>query len=223
MARTKPPFLSALGVTFEIFKAISDAVIEAGGDDESLRSLLNDPDKCRRVALEIVDRNPALQTATPYRGGVPSEAPGLRALVEYAQPTYAMLKQAFDWVYDGYKSAEFKSIDVCKDVSTEAREIKFELVHLGKDANTDTALAELEKRELRPALYEELLAFAVEYPELQKQFPIVALGSVCRNDGSLYSPYVSWDDGERNLRFYWLGNDWHDHYRFLAVRKQPNA
>lgn len=81
MARTKPPFLSALGVTFEIFKAISNAVIEAGGDDESLRSLLNDPDKCRRVALEIVDRNPAL----PYRDLVTVPDLPAAALIELAK------------------------------------------------------------------------------------------------------------------------------------------
>ncbi|MCE9586543.1 hypothetical protein K8R04_04490 [Candidatus Uhrbacteria bacterium] len=221
MARTKPPFLSAFGVSFEIFKAISDAVIEVGGNDDSLRSLLNDPDKCRRVALEIVDREPAVQTGSPYRGGPPSDAPGFRALVEYAQPAYAFLEQAFDWVYDGYKSAKFTPIDVCKDVSTESREIEFELVHLNKGVSTDKALAELDKQVLRPALYEELLAFAVKYPELQKQFPIVALGSVYRVDGYLCSPYVLWDGSERRLHFSWFDGDWSDSCRFLAVRKQP--
>lgn len=160
------------------------------------RFLLNDSNKCRRVAMEIMmDREPVIQTETPYRGGIPMDALGLRAPVEYAQPSYADLKKAFDWVYAGYKNTEFKPIDVCKDVSKESREIEFELVHINKDVSTDTALAELERRELRPALYEGLLAFAAKYPELQKQFPIVALGSVCRFGGDLYSPYV--DGGRR--------------------------
>jgi hypothetical protein len=151
----------------------------------------------------------------------PTNALEYSALVEYRQPSYDELKKAFDWVYDGYKNAEFKQIDVCKDVSTETREIEFELVHLNKDASTDTVLAELDKRELRPALYEELLAFAAKYPEFQKQFPIGALGSVCRYDDYLCSPCVSWYDEKRYLSFHWIAHGWLAFFRFLAMRKQP--
>lgn len=172
--------------------------------------------------VEVVER-PREQIGLPYRGGPPSDAPGFRAEVVYAQLSYADLEKAFDWVYDGYKSVKFTAIDVCKDVSMETREIEFELVHLNKDASTDTARAELDKRELRPALYEELLAFAAKYPELQKQFPIVALGSVCRYGGNLGSPYVNRSGAERGLGFGWLGRDWSGGCRFLAVRKQPSA
>lgn len=172
--------------------------------------------------VEIIDR-PSEQTGSPYRGSPPGDAPSFRAEVIYTHPSYADLEKAFDWVYDGYKGIEFKPIDVCKDVSTESREIEFELVHLNEDVSTDKALAELDKQGLRPALYQELLAFAAKYPELQKQFPIVALGSVCRRSGHLYSPYVDWRGVERDLYFRWIGHGWHDDCRFLAVRKQPSA
>jgi len=46
---------------------------------------------------------------------------------------------------------------------------------------------------------------------------------VCRNDDNLYSPYVNWNDDERNLIFNWIDNDWNDNYRFLAVRKPIHA
>jgi len=225
MANKKDPDLKDMikyaGFAIKIFKILAHAVLALGGAIKDMRRLVNEPELVRQIARLIV---PEVASALsvgggPYRGGPSSDTPGYRAEVIYVQPSYADLKKAFDWVYDGYKSTEFKPIDVCKDVSTETREIEFELVHLNKNATTETALAELEKRELRPALYEELLAFAAKYPDLQKQFPIAALGSVCRYDGSLYSPYVLWYDGGRDLYFDWFGHDWHDRCRFLAVRK----
>ncbi|MEK7584402.1 MAG: hypothetical protein AAB490_04090 [Patescibacteria group bacterium] len=172
--------------------------------------------------VEIIDK-PSLQIGSPYRGGPSSREPGFRALVTYAQPTYATLKVAFDWVYDGYglRSALFAPIDVCKDVSTESREIEFELVHLDKDASTNAVLAELKRLELRPALYEELLAFAKQYPDEQRKYPIVAFGSVCQYDGDLFSPYVLESVDGRCLGMDWIDrpDPWDRSCRFLAVRK----
>lgn len=41
MARKKSEFLGALGTTFQIFKTIADAVMEAGGSDDDLRKVLS--------------------------------------------------------------------------------------------------------------------------------------------------------------------------------------
>jgi hypothetical protein len=69
MAKQKSAFLSSFGVSLNIFKAITDAVLAEGGSDDDLRSLLSDPEKCRRIALEIVGRKPALPVGGgPYRG-----------------------------------------------------------------------------------------------------------------------------------------------------------
>jgi hypothetical protein len=170
--------------------------------------------------IEILDK-PCEQTSSPYRGGPSSESSELRAEIIHIQPSYADLKKAFDWVYDGYKNAEFKAIDVCKDVSTENREIEFELVHLDKEMHTDAILAELDRLGFRPALYEELFGFAKQYPDEQRKYPIVALGSVCLSDDHLRSPYVYGDDSGRGLHMYPIDYPypWHRSYRFLAVRK----
>lgn len=149
----------------------------------------------------------------------PSYAPGFRAEVIYNQPSYADLKKDFNYVYEGYENAEFKPIDVCKEVSTETREIEFELVHLDKRLDTDAILAELDRQGLRPALYEELLALAKQYPDERRNYPIAAFGSVCRDDADyLYLPYL---DGGRNLLMGCFGgpDPWTASCRFLAVRK----
>ncbi len=189
---------------------------------DKAKELMGDDKKMEEFVKNGLKKDPylAIPAAGAYaRYAARAEGRVFLVSIEYIQPSYDMLKNAFDWVYEGYSSAQFKPIDICKNVSTETREIEFELVHLYMGMCTDGILAELDKRELRPALYEELLAFAVKYPDLQKQFPIVALGSVCLYDDRLCSPCVRRNGEERCLDSDWVGNDWHDGYRFLAARE----
>ncbi|QQR60354.1 hypothetical protein IPH19_02970 [Candidatus Uhrbacteria bacterium] len=143
------------------------------------------------------------------------------AHVEYRQPSYTDLKKAYDWVDVPLNGAVFKAIDICKDVSTESREIEFEFVHLDKEMHTDAILAELDRLGFRPALYEELLGFTKQYPDEQRKFPIVALGSVCWQGGGLGSPCANGGDAGRYLGMYWIEYPfrWVRGYIFLAVRK----
>ncbi len=92
------------------------------------------------------------------------------------------------------------------------------------DIYSEKAITELDKRGYRPANISELLAFGERYPDLQRQFPIVALGSEWqpRGGGRLY-PFLDTDGGVRRLCLDNLGipyyGGWSDRYRFLAVRK----
>jgi hypothetical protein len=140
------------------------------------------------------------------------------AAVQYRQPTHAELEKMFDWVCDDYKAAKFEPIHVCKDVSTESREIVFFLVHLLEDASTDTILSLFEERGLRPALYEELLGVLAKYPDLAKQSPVVALGSVWHGRRTPYAGSGA-DGNGRRLFCDWVPEGWFKSYSFLAVRK----
>jgi hypothetical protein len=92
-------------------------------------------------------------------------------------------------------------------------------VHFGRKMSSDAAIAELDKMGLRPATHTELLAFGAKYPELQRQFPIVALGSSAQVHG-YRSVVCLWSSGrERGLRLCWFGSGWVGVCRFLAVRK----
>lgn len=99
-------------------------------------------------------------------------------------------------------------------------EVELHLVHLNRVVSTDTVLAELDRRNLRPATIAELLALGAKYPNLQKEFPVVALGSVWR-DLLGYRRVAYLDDwrGERKLYLNWHDDDWYGHFRFLAVSK----
>lgn len=71
--------------------------------------------------------------------------------------------------------------------------LNLEVVHLNQQLASEEVIAELKKRGLRPAEIHELLFFGAQYPDEQRKYSIVALGSV------------------------WRG--WHGSYRFLAVRE----
>jgi len=95
-----------------------------------------------------------------------------------------------------------------------------ELIHLGYDISSDDALKELTKRGLRPATIEELLAFGAKYPDLQRKFPIVGLGSSAHVSGFRYVPYLHGSVARRVLNLDWYDHGWYDGDRFLAVRNK---
>lgn len=142
------------------------------------------------------------------------------APIVYVQPEFEELKRRFPaYVNPDYKGKRFDPIERCKAVSKENREVAFEYVHMDRDASTDEVLAEMDRKGLRPALYEELLGFAEKYPDEQRKYPIVALGSEANVGGGRNVAYL-WLDGDgRRLGLYWVGFDWRGRYRFLAVRK----
>jgi hypothetical protein len=167
------------------------------------------------------DAEPRPNGGHPYRGGVQTNgnAP-FSAPIVYDQPEFEELKRRFPaYVNPDYKGKRFDPIERCKGVSKENREVAFEYVHMARDASTDEVLAEMDRRGLRPALFEEILGFAEKYPDEQRKYPIVALGSESGVDGSRYVAYLWFGDSGRSLDLYWVGLDWDDDYRFLAVCK----
>lgn len=140
----------------------------------------------------------------------------LRAV--YQQPSYQDLRQMFDWVHDGFRYREFKPIEACRGIPLHTRDLAFELFHLDRQLSTETVFEELAQRGYRPALYEELISFVKAFPDEQKQYPIVALGSVCRKGQEYGCSCVLWHEGKRKIDFGWLAGDWHDGCRFLAVK-----
>jgi len=94
------------------------------------------------------------------------------------------------------------------------------LFHFDRRISSEDAISEMNKAGYRPATLAELLALGEAHPELQKEFPIVALGSVWRGeDGGHVVPVLGFGGHRRGLVLYWLGNVWPDVCRFFGVRK----
>jgi len=70
-----------------------------------------------------------------------------------------------------------------------------------------------------PAKIEHILALGATFPDEQRKFPIVGLGSVAEVDGSRVVPCLSKDGSRRGPGLSWWGLDWDSDCRFLAVRK----
>jgi hypothetical protein len=94
------------------------------------------------------------------------------------------------------------------------------LFHFDKNITSEAAIAEMDKAGYRPAKIEELLALGEFHPDLQREFPIVALGSSWRNpSANLGVPCLSRGGAERDLSLRWFGRDWSGNCRFVAVCK----
>ena len=96
--------------------------------------------------------------------------------------------------------------------------VKIELVQFSLDISSEQVLTQLYQTGRRPAVIEELLALGAFYPEVQRQFLIVALGSVWRSpDGFRSVAYLGGDTHKRSLYLTLWSSGWSPRYRFAAV------
>jgi len=98
--------------------------------------------------------------------------------------------------------------------------IELTLFHFNRSMESDEVVREFDKQGLRPAELPELLSFGAKYPDIQRDFPVVALGSFWRRPfGRRRCAYLYGHGFRRSLCLHWLAFGWHDDYRFAAVRK----
>ncbi|MBI4090447.1 MAG: hypothetical protein HY422_00305 [Candidatus Komeilibacteria bacterium] len=206
MARQKSDILSGMGSGYEIVKAIADEVKNLGGGDDDLRRILSEPSLRTTIGKAIMHNGSEVSTsgATTYP-----------VTIDYADTFEQRLASGrYDWKNSDIKEKNFP----IKGEGTVERNL--ELAHYGKDMSTDAVLAAIDAQGYRPATIEELLAFGAKYPELQREFPIVALGSVWRHwRGDRHVAYLSRDGDGRGLDLHWIESDWFAVFRFLVVRK----
>jgi len=156
------------------------------------------------------------QAEQPKKSPVPFSAP-----VVYVQSEFEELKRRFPQHVESYCADQrFDPIDRCKEVSRKKREISFEYVNMGRAASTDEVLAEIERRGLRPALYEEFLGVLKKYSDAELNYPLVALGSEINVRGGRCVALMCSAANGRYFDLVWVGHKWLEHYWFLAVRKE---
>ena len=136
--------------------------------------------------------------------------------VDYGLSLAKMIKAGkYDYVNSDINA---KNFPVARIGKVEMKNL--ELVHLNCNASTDEAIQEIGKRGLGLGDLPMLLALGAKYPELQREFPVAALGSSWVNRDGFRRVACLWsDDGNRRLYLDWYGIMWCVHYRFLAVCK----
>jgi len=105
-------------------------------------------------------------------------------------------------------------------------ELNIELVKYDEPMNSNDIIKDLDRRGLRPVTVSELLAFGTQHPDVQREFPIIALGSSWRRCGGFI--FNTWfvqsldadkkDNGRELSLEPWKGT-WKTFCRFAAVRK----
>lgn len=136
-------------------------------------------------------------------------------VVDYNQSLADMIKAGKYDLVDSYINAKRFPLK-----GKGKHELNATLFHFNRYIKSDDAIAEMDRQGYRPGRIEELLALGEKYPDLQKEFSIVALGSVWRirpNDHCV--PSLLWDESGRNLGIVSFNDGWGAYWRFLAFRK----
>ena len=195
--------VSGAGLLTSIFTELVDAVRERGGTDEDIHRLATPQGKelIGKIADVIVGKSQSVGEVYPVT-------------INYDLSLKGMVRVGgYDWVNDNIIDKNFPVTGEGQGVVT------LELVHCNRPMTSDEALAELAQRGMRPATLPELLAFGAKYPNVQREFPVAALGSVWRlRFGGRCVPFLWGRSGKRNLNLNWLDHRWNTRDRFLAVR-----
>ena len=81
----------------------------------------------------------------------------------------------YDWANDYITGENFPSI------RSGVTEVEIVLVLFEPWTRPEAVLEEMTERGLRPAELQELLAFGAAYPDVQRKYPVLAIGSEWRN------------------------------------------
>ena len=161
----KSKLVKAVGTSFEIIKALSEQVHAIGGDDDDLRELLRDSELCRTLAIRLVM--------------------GPTYIVDVKQTTIADLikvgRYPKDFVDQMINDQTF-SIGSLGPRAIQLMNFSGTASLLGPyRMSTDALLEKIDEIGFRPATMAELLSLGTQYPKLQTQFWIAALGDIVKN------------------------------------------
>jgi len=204
MAKKKvSEIVSGAGFAADFWTRLDKAIRARGGDDEDVYRI--GTKEGEHLIEEIAD--------LIVSAGRPQQI--FPVTVNYDLTVEEMIEAGkYDW----------KNPDITSDNFPVTRrgtsEVEIHLVHFDRVIETEEVLRELDKMGLRPAELPELLALGAGSPDLQRQFPIIALGSVFRRShGHRHAPVLWGGSGRRYLGLHWLGDRWNAYDRFAAVRK----
>lgn len=208
---TPVAIISGAGWLMQLALGLVKGLLSQGWDNERIHALVTDKGKTdmQRVIDALV--NALAEPVAP----VIDIATGIcRFVVDFGKSLEEMIAAGrYDWKNDDITAKRFPRSG-SGTVTVDAK-----LFHFNHTMTSDAVERELEAAGYRSATIAELLAFGAAFPEVQRQFPVVALGSVTRVFGYRSVPYLSGRGAGRRLNLSWSGLDWDVVCRFLAVRK----
>ncbi|MFA5942353.1 MAG: hypothetical protein WC798_01635 [Candidatus Paceibacterota bacterium] len=144
-----------------------------------------------------------------------------RLTVDYGKSFEQMIAAGdYDWKNDDITAKRFP-IEGEGIAEFEAR-----YFHSNRNISSEDAVKEIESADAEnpwmPAKIEHVLSHGATFPEEQRKFPIIGLGSVAGVVGSRSVPCLFGDGSERRLDLGWWRSGcgvWGSRFRSLAVRK----
>lgn len=124
----------------------------------------------------------------------------------------SMMRMVIDGRYD------HECHDLLVRRRTGIERVSLELIHMNRDVDTEDVRTYLREKGLLPATVEELLAFGVTYPEVQREFRIVAVGhpDSSSNEGLGKVGYLHGNGSRRHVTISDSKHTWEKDCRFLA-------
>jgi hypothetical protein len=99
-------------------------------------------------------------------------------------------------------------------------EVIAKIFHFNCNMNHVDIALEMDKENYRTADTMELLVLGATYPELQKKFPIIALGSLWHDVYRNYCvPCLFSFNDKRRFYLAWFVKEWNTNFYFLGIRR----
>lgn len=134
--------------------------------------------------------------------------------VDYGRSLDQMIAAgSYDWKNDNITAKKFP----VQGSGVEQFEVK--IFHFDRTTQSRDNVDTIKFAGWEPGKIEHLLAFGEKYPDEQRKYPIIALGSVAEVRGHRNVPYLSRNGARRYLDLNWWDGVWGGSVRFLAVRK----
>ena len=138
--------------------------------------------------------------------------------VDYGQTLAQMIVAGhYDWENDDISGKNF-SVQGKGVVQYEAK-----LFHFNRGISSEQVVKEIKAAGWEPGKIEHVLSFGAKFPEEQRKYPVIGLGSVARVRGGRRVPCLCRRGAGRGLDLDWWDDGWGGGYRFLAVRKLSSA
>jgi len=200
---TKSQNVSWMGVSLGVVQGLLKEVQKLGGGDEDIRKLV------------MPEGESLLAKFAQMLVGVARQI--YNVMVDRTKTLSEMIKAGkYGWVNADITQEHFPVAGSCK------KEEGFVLFHFNRNISSEKAITEIVQAGCEPGDIADLLAFGADQPELQRQFPIVALNlkSVWRGSGGdRHVPGLCGGSADRGLGLRCFEGDWDERYRFLARRK----
>jgi len=201
--------VAAMGVFMSFITILVELVKKLGGSAEDIYFLATPSGKEKMAAIASIIVGKAKDVVEKVEKII------YAIIVDYGTSLEDMVKLGkYDYANDNITTKNFPTKRSGKV------DIVIELVPFGRNISSEDAIKELDKMGLRAAEPHELLAFGAKYPDVQREFPIVALGSVWRGwDDDRSVVCLIRGDTKRSAVLRGFVGDWVGYWRFAAVRK----